>query len=342
MKKTQIIAGLLLVVLFFFVFGGIISKSCKKDSSDNGSAASTPALDVASFQKAPVFSEDSAYKFTEAQVAFGPRVPGTVAHQNCSNWIQAKLKEYGAVVSIQPFVGEAYDGVKRNSHNIIAQMNPKAAKRILLAAHWDSRPIADQDPNNKIGAVDGAVDGASGVAVALEIARNLKNSPLKDTLGVDLIFFDNEDNGTPDNVTPKDPNKNYWCLGSQYWAANKQPAGYTAYFGILFDMVGGAGTQFKREGYSQAYATSINDLVWSTAAALGYGNFFKNEEVGPVTDDHQPVNEVAKIPMIDIIANNGNGFYQHWHTHADNMKAVSKPHLKAVGQTVLQVLYNEQ
>jgi glutaminyl-peptide cyclotransferase len=344
MKRNQIIAIGLLVVLGLFTFGGLFTKSCStaKTSSSTTATVNQTAQDPASFKKIPGFSEDSAYGFIERQVAFGPRVPGTAAHQKCSNWLQTKLKSYGAVVSIQPFVGEAYDGVKRQSHNIIAQLNPKATRRILLSAHWDSRPLADQDPSNKKGAIDGAIDGASGVAVALEIARGIKNLPLSDSLGLDIIFFDNEDNGTPDNITQKEPNKNYWCLGSQYWAANLQPAGYTAYYGILLDMVGGTNTHFKREGYSQQFASSVVDNVWGTAATLGYAGFFKHDIGGPINDDHVPVNEVAHIPMIDIIASEGDSFGKFWHTHADNMKSVSRPHLKAVGHTVMQVIYNEQ
>jgi glutaminyl-peptide cyclotransferase len=345
MRKNQIIAIGLLAVLGLFMFGGIITKSCKTlSSSSNSSSTETPSsgIEKANFKAIPAFNADSAYAFIEKQVAYGPRIPGSPQHQNCSNWIQAKLRSYGGSVSIQPFVGEAYDGVKRKSHNIIASFNPKAAKRILLAAHYDTRPLADQDNQNKTKPILGAIDGASGVAVALEIARGIKNMPLADSLGLDIIFFDNEDNGTPDGVTPTDTNKNYWCLGSQYWAANRQPANYSAYFGILLDMVGGKGTYFQREGFSDQYATSINDLVWNTAAALGYSSYFRNEKGSSITDDHLPVNEVAHLPMIDIISSNGNGFGAFWHTHADNLSSVSKDNMKAVGHTVMQVLYNEQ
>jgi glutaminyl-peptide cyclotransferase len=338
MKRNQIIAIGLLVVLALWSFGGSFLKSCKSNSSTSNEAAVEEAI----MQKAPVFVEDSAYKFIEKQVSFGPRVPGTKQHKACGDWLQAKLKEYGATVYTQDFVGTAYDGVKRNSKNIIGSLNPTAKTRILLAAHWDTRPIADQDDTDKNKPILGAIDGGSGVAVALELARLIHANPLKNDIGVDIIFFDNEDNGAPDTFSDNDTK--WWCLGSQYWAANKHIPNYSAYYGILLDMVGGKNTFFQKEGLSVQMASSVVENVWNTAAKLGYSKYFKNENGGSATDDHVPVNMVAKIPMIDIISSdgNGNGFGNFWHTHDDNLSNVSKEHLKAVGQTVLQVIYNEQ
>jgi glutaminyl-peptide cyclotransferase len=339
MKRNQIIALILLALLCLGVFS-VYFKSCSKEAAsdtENTQITETPLI------KVPIFLEDSAYQFIEKQVSFGPRVPGTKQHKACGDWLQAKLKQYGATVTTQDFVGTAYDGVKRNSKNIIGSINSTAKTRILLAAHWDTRPIADKDDKDKNKPIDGAIDGASGVAVALEIARQIKNNPLNDSIGVDIIFFDNEDNGTPDDATPLDASKNYWCLGSQYWAANKHIPNYSAYFGILLDMVGGKNTAFQKEQFSVQMASSVVENVWNTAAKLGYSNYFKNENGGLVTDDHVPVNQVAKIPMIDIISSDGaGGFGTFHHTHDDNLTSVSKDHLKAVGQTVLQVVYNEQ
>ncbi|MES2795390.1 MAG: M28 family peptidase [Bacteroidota bacterium] len=340
MKRNQIIAFSLLAILVLWIFSSSILKSCTKlgfnseDQSNNSVAESTTVL-----QKAPVFLEDSAYLFIEKQVAFGPRVPATPQHKACGDWLKQKLTEYGAKVYTQDFVGTAYDGKKRNSRNIIGSLNPTATTRIMLAAHWDTRPMADQDDNDQSKPILGAIDGGSGVAVALEIARQIKNNPLKSNIGVDIVFFDNEDNGAPDNAPNSDPK--WWCLGSQYWAANKHIPNYSAYYGILLDMVGGKNTFFQKEGYSMQNATSIVELVWSTAAQLGYSKYFKNENGGSAIDDHVPVNEIAKIPMIDIISTDGSGFGSFWHTHDDNLSNVSKEHLKAVGQTVLQVIYNE-
>jgi glutaminyl-peptide cyclotransferase len=337
MKRNQIIAFLLLGILFLWIFSSFFLKSCTK--SDSSSTEETPANNI-NLVKAPVFSEDSAYQLIVKQVDFGPRVPETAQHKACGLWIQKKLTEYGAKIYTQDFVGTAYDGKKRKSLNIIGSINPAATKRLLIAAHWDTRPMADKDVKDKELPILGAIDGGSGVAVALEIARQIKNNPLKANIGVDFIFFDNEDNGAPENF----PNSeiNWWCLGSQYWAANKHIPGYSAYFGILLDMVGAKNTFYQKEGISKQYANSIVDLVWNTAAQLGYSQYFKNEDGGTTTDDHVPVNEVAHIPMIDIISSDGSGFGSFHHTHNDNLAAVSKPHLKAVGQTVLQVLYNEQ
>jgi glutaminyl-peptide cyclotransferase len=340
MRKNQIIAFSLLALFALSMFGSYFFKSCSKQA--DVVTTDTPDEKL-SLQKAPVFSADTAYQFIAKQVAFGPRIPATAPHMACATWLQNTLKNYGAVVVTQDFVGTAYDGKKRASKNIIGSFNPSAAKRILIAAHWDTRPMADKDTKDINLPIDGAIDGGSGVAVALEIARQIKNNPLKPELGVDFIFFDNEDNGVPENYTTADPNINYWCLGSQYWAANKHIPNYSAYFGILLDMVGAKGTYFAKEEYSKRYATSINDLVWNVANQIGYSNYFKNEDGGGVTDDHVPVNEVAKIPMIDIISNDGNGgFGAYHHTHADNLSNVSKENLKAVGQTVIQVIYNEQ
>ncbi len=341
MKKNQIIAFSLLGLFAISIFGSYFFKACtKSDTKDVESDGNTQKI---AFQKAPVFSEDTAFQLITKQVSFGPRIPGTTQHKACATWIENTLKSFGATVYVQDFIGTAYDGKKRASKNIIGSINPTAQKRLLIAAHWDTRPIADKDTKDKTLPIDGAIDGGSGVAVALEIARQIKNNPLKPGLGVDFIFFDNEDNGPPEDVTPVDQSKNYWCLGSQYWAANKHLPNYSAYFGILFDMVGGNGTYFARESFSQHNVTSINDLVWSTAAQLGYSNIFKEENGGEITDDHRPVNEVAKIPMIDIISTDGvGGFGSFHHTHSDNLSNVSKPNLKAVGQTVLQIIYNEQ
>ncbi len=336
MKRNQIIAIGLLVVLALWSFGGSFLKSCKKsDATDDESVTETTVM-----QKAPIFVEDSAFKFIEKQVSFGPRVPGTKQHKACGEWLQAKLKQYGATVYTQDFVGTAYDGVKRNSKNIIGSLNPTAKTKILLAAHWDTRPIADQDDTDKNKPIDGAIDGGSGVAVALELARLIHAYPLKNDIGVDIIFFDNEDNGAPDTFSDNDPK--WWCLGSQYWAANKHIPNYSAYYGILLDMVGGKNTFYLKEGLSMQMASSVVENVWSTAAKLGYSKYFKNENGSSFTDDHVPVNMVAKIPMIDIISTDGQNFGSFWHTHDDNLGNVSKEHLKAVGQTVLQVIYNEQ
>jgi Zn-dependent M28 family amino/carboxypeptidase len=256
----------------------------------------------------------------------------------------AKLKSYGWTVTEQPFTAFRYDGKKLQGTNIIAQFQPAVAKRILLAAHWDARSIADKDSVRKDEPIDAANDGASGVGVLLEIARNLHEAKNKPAVGVDIVLFDLEDHGEPEDYAGEHK-PNSWALGSQHWAANLVPANYKAYYGILLDMVGGKGAMFPHEGSSMQYAPGIVRSVWSTATDLGYSNLFVDQDAFGISDDHTAVNEIAKIQMIDIIdlraANGGFEFGSFHHTHADNLANIDKTTLKAVGQTLLQVLYRE-
>ncbi|MES2732224.1 MAG: M28 family peptidase [Bacteroidota bacterium] len=295
--------------------------------------------------KAAVFNSDSAYTFVEKQVKFGPRVPNTPAHVKCGDYLITQLKQYGAEVTVQSFVATAFDGTKLQSRNIIASINPAAPKRILLAAHWDTRPFADQDTSRKNEPIDGANDGGSGVGILLEIARTIQSDSLKPKVGIDIILFDSEDYGAPEGHQSEDNSKTSYCLGSQYWAANKHKPGYSAYYGILLDMVGAADARFAREGSSLESATSVVNNIWNLAGRLGYGNYFIPMETGGIVDDHIFVNQVAKIPTIDIIEYNlagPNYFSKTWHTHRDNLSIIDRKTLKAVGQTVLQAVYQEE
>lgn len=306
-------------------------------------AAEVPVAEV-NLVETPDFKADSAYQFIAQQVAFGPRVPGSEASQNTLQFLIAKLKSYGWTVIEQPFTAFRYDGKKLQGTNIIAQFQPAVAKRILLAAHWDARSIADKDSVRKNEPIDAANDGASGVGVLLEVARNLNEAKNKPAVGVDIVLFDLEDHGEPDDYTGEHK-PNSWALGSQHWAANLVPANYKAYYGILLDMVGGKGAMFPHEGTSMQYAPGIVRSVWATAADLGYSNLFVDQDAFGISDDHTAVNEIAKIQMIDIIdlraSNGGFEFGNFHHTHADNLANIDKSTLKAVGQTLLQVLYRE-
>lgn len=295
-------------------------------------------------QISPDFNADSAYHFVNKQVEFGPRVLNTPQHVACGNYLVAELKRFGAEVTEQPADLKAYDGTVMKARNIIGAFSPEKRNRILLFAHWDTRPVSDHDsnPDNHNKPLLGANDGASGVGVLLEIARVIQmQSP---TLGIDIIFFDAEDNGVPDfkEEVPGD----WWCLGSEYWSKNPHVANYTARFGILLDMVGAPEAIFYKEGLSMHYAEKIVNKVWNTARLLGYDNYFINkQQYGGVTDDHVPVNENRNIPSIDIIqhdVNSKNGFAWYWHTQDDDMKNISRETLKAVGQTVLEVIYKEK
>ncbi len=296
--------------------------------------------------KAPAFNADSAYLFVEKQVKFGPRVPNTSNHVQCGDYLISKLKQYGTDVTVQSFVATAFNGTKLQSRNIIASINPAATKRILLTAHWDTRPFADQDSTRKNEPIDGANDGGSGVAVLLEIARTLQVDSLKPKVGIDIILFDSEDYGAPEGQKSEDNPKETYCLGSQYWAANKHQPNYSAYYGILLDMVGARDARFAREGTSVEFAGGIVSKVWNLASRLGYNTYFIPAESGGITDDHVFVNQIAKIPTIDIIEFNQSGipshFSQSWHTHRDNMSIIDRNTLKAVGQTVLQTIYQEE
>jgi glutaminyl-peptide cyclotransferase len=306
-------------------------------------AAEVPAAGV-NIVETPDFKADSAYAFIEKQVQFGPRVPGSEASQNTLKFLVAKLKSYGWTVTEQPFTAFRYDGKKLQGTNIIAQFQPGIAKRILLSSHWDARSIADKDSIRKNEPIDAANDGASGVGVLLEIARNLHETKNKPAVGVDIVLFDLEDHGEPEDYTGEHKPKS-WALGSQHWAANLVPANYRPYYGILLDMVGGKGAMFPHEGTSMQYAPGIVRSVWATAADLGYSHLFVDQDAFGISDDHTAVNEIAKIQMIDLIdlraSNGGFEFGSFHHTHADNLANIDKSTLKAVGQTLLQVLYRE-
>ena len=292
----------------------------------------------------PEFSADSAYKFTQKQVDFGPRVPNTVAHEACAGYLSAELKKSGAEVIEQKADLTAFDGTILKSTNIIGSFNPKAVTRILLFSHWDSRPWADHDPKpaNRKKPVMAANDGASGVGVLLEMARLMGQQ--QPEVGVDIIFFDSEDYGAPESFKSENSEES-WCLGTQYWAKNPHVQGYTARYGILLDMVGGKNATFYREQASDYYAGSVVSNVWSQAKSLGFGRYFVDQKGGAITDDHIYVNQIIGIPSIDIIQydpNSKSGFGFYWHTTLDTMDNVDKNTLKAIGMTLMHVVYNEK
>jgi glutaminyl-peptide cyclotransferase len=292
--------------------------------------------------KAATFNADSAFSYVKKQVDFGPRVPTTPAHTKCGDYLVAKLKQFGCTVIEQKFVATTYNGTKINARNIIGSLYPQASKRILLASHWDSRPIADADATQPTGPVDGANDGASGVGVLLELVRTLSQAQSPPNVGVDIIFFDVEDGGN--SALAKDEYSGF-CLGSQYWAANKHTPNYSAYYGVLLDMVGAKNATFLREGHSLQYANEVTNNIWNLASRMGLNRFFIAQDGGSITDDHVPVNKIGKIPMVDIIhteLNNPNQtFFGAWHTHQDDMRNIDPVTLGAVGQLLVQLLYQE-
>ena len=295
----------------------------------------------------PAFNADSALAYCQEQCNFGPRTMNSEAHEKCGEWIVGKFKQFGCEVATQKADLKGYDGTVLKNTNIIASYNPKATTRILLCAHWDCRPWADNDPDsaNWHKPVMAANDGASGVGVMLEIARLLQaDKKLNPAIGVDFVCFDTEDWGTPQWADVQDSGDT-WALGAQYWSENKAE-GYMPRYGILLDMVGGQGAKFYREGMSMQYASAIVKKIWNAARQAGYGSYFPKSDGGMITDDHIPVNEKAKIPTVDVIAYypdcQQSSFGPTWHTVNDDMEHLDKNVLKAVGQTMIQVLYTEK
>lgn len=326
--------NLLFLGLLMFLFS--CSKVGKTNQTDN--------LDKKTDVEIPAFSVDSAFAFIQKQVDFGPRVPNTKAHQDCANFLAEKLKSFQAEVIVQETDLRTFDGKTLKAKNIIGSYNLEAKTRILLFAHWDTRPWADHDsdPKNYDTHILGANDGASGVGVLLEVARQFNLQ--KPEVGVDIIFFDAEDYGAPDKFATEETTHS-WCLGSQYWAQNKHKPGYRAKYGILLDMVGAGNAKFYREQVSDYYAKYVVNKVWNQAESLGFSAYFINQTGGAITDDHVYVNQIGGIPSINIIhqeLNSETGFGHYWHTVNDTMENIDKNTLNAVGTTLLHVIYNEK
>jgi len=305
-------------------------------------AISCGGQQVAAPQGTPEFDPASAYGFVKKQVEFGPRVPGTPAHKACADWFVQTLRQWTPDVVVQEFKARAFDGRPLEGKNIIASFDKDKKDRILLCAHWDSRPFADHDPDpaNHFKPVLGANDGASGVGVLLEVARCL--SLAKPAVGVDILLLDLEDFGEHNNW--RGNAQDSWGLGSQHWAKNPHLEGYRARFGILLDMVGAAGAVFHKEGTSMYFAQAIVEKVWTVARGLGLGRYFVETESDPLIDDHLYINQFARIPTADIIdydARRG-GFPSSWHTVGDTLDKIDQATLAAVGRTVLAVVYQEK
>ena len=336
MKKSKIMIALLIVAL-------IAGAAFNFLPSNKAEVSETEEIEKV-LPVGPDFNADSAYIYLQEQCDFGPRTMNSTAHDKCEKWIIQKFEQYGCKVTTQKATLNGYDGTPLRSTNIMASYNPKATTRIMFCAHWDCRPWADNDPDstNWHKPIVAANDAASGVGVMIELARILKGSGLE--LGVDFICFDAEDYGTPQWFEGEDPGDT-WALGAQYFA-NNLPEGYAPRYGILLDMVGGVGAKFYREGMSMQYAPAIVKKVWNAARQVGYGSYFPKDDGGMITDDHIPVNQTANIPCIDVIPYYPDcaqsSFGPTWHTIADNMDNIDKNTLKAVGQTMVQVLFTEK
>lgn len=329
MNLSPYIRHSLFAILIFMVSACTSEKSPDQKGerpSNDKTAPTKPSVSV------PDFSGQNALAYVQKQVDFGPRVPGTAQHKACGEWLVEELGKY-TQASTQTGTVSMSNGATFPMTNIIGQYQPEKKRRVLLCAHWDTRPVADQDSERRDEPILGANDAGSGVGVLLEIARILADHQL--TIGVDFVLFDIEDSG----LKSED-----YCLGSKYWAKNAKRTGYQAEYGILLDMVGGKGAVFNQEGYSRTYANHIIKKVWGAANTAGYSSYFTYDSVAPITDDHLYVNQITGIPTIDIIeydSANAKGFGDFWHTHDDNMDIMDATVLQAVGQTVLQVLFEE-
>jgi len=313
------------------IAAGLILFGCNPANNDDTKIVMRPA---------PIFNADSAFAIIAKQVEFGPRVPGTEEHRQCGDFLVKRLSDLGAQVTEQTGRGEVYSGKEIPLRNIIAAFHPDIKRRILLCAHWDTRPYADQDTVRVEEPIDGANDGGSGVAVLLEIARCISiNGP---AIGVDVILFDAQNQGPAAYDTIAESEGGSYSLGCRLWARNKGE--YNAEYGILTNMIGARGAQFTLESISMQYAEPIIRKVWKVGSQIGYPHYFRFNRTRPITDDHTYVNEIAGIPCIDIIQYDNQtptSFGAYWHTHSDNISVIDRASLKAVGQTVLQVLYNE-
>jgi hypothetical protein len=346
-------AGSVFTLLPFYLFT-LFLLACS--TTKKSQTASTPPVNIE-------FNADSAYAFCAVQCGFGPRVMNSEAHERCAQWIVRQFQQYGYEVEQQKADLRGYDGTILRSTNIIATSTRLSANgdsssasgdsassvygdtvapRILICAHWDSRPWADNDPDsaNWRKPVMGANDGASGVAVMLELARLLQQHDSA-KVAVDFVCFDAEDWGVPQWSDEVDADS--WALGAQHWAANPHSSPNTYQYGILLDMVGGQGAKFYREHHSMQYARQVVECVWQAASAAGYGSTFPFKDGGWITDDHLPVNEKAGIPCIDIINHYPDcpqgSFGPVWHTVNDDIGHIDRNTLRAVGQTLVQLIY---
>jgi glutaminyl-peptide cyclotransferase len=325
------ISGLMVLVL-----------ACKNNSSSKPDESSNPVKETPVV--AASFNVDTAYAFIKKQASFGPRVPNGTEHEKCAAWLISTMKRFTADVVVQSFRMKAYNGVELNLKNIIGSFNPKAKTRLLLCSHWDSRPFADNDPDvsKHRTPIDGVNDGASGVGILLEAARQF--SLKAPGVGVDILLLDGEDYGAPQdekNTGVEDD----WALGSQYWSKTPHVEGYSARYGILLDMVGAENATFRLEATSMYYAPDIMNKIWRIAAKIGYTSYFLAENSNGITDDHVYINQIRQIPTIDIIQNDPtteSGFYKYWHTMNDNLAGIDKATLRAVGETILTAVYHEE
>jgi len=328
----------------FIVAPLVLLTACPRPGVQDASPPHEDKSLEAEATQVPDFNADSAFYYIERQVAFGPRVPNMASHRRAAEWLTQTLKRFADTVIVQPARVRASDGTILNIQNIIASFDPENPERVLLCAHWDTRPWADHDPNpaNHWMPIAGANDGGSGTAVLLELARQIALAGQRPEVGIDIILFDAEDYGEHESVSGRVEDS--WGLGSQFWARNPHRRNYRALYGVNVCMVGAQGARFLHEGFSRRYAMNIIRKVWSAAHKLGFQEFFPNQEGGYIINDHYYVNRILNIPTINIIhqeQGNRHVFFPQWHTMDDDMDVIDRATLKAVGQTLLAVMFGE-
>ncbi len=322
--------------LTFSILSLFILLSCSKEQPkpqvQNQSSDNSKPQQTYTRVKTPEFDKVKAFDYLLAQTNFGPRNVGSSGHKRCLEYLYNELKKNSDTIWQQHFTEKGYNEVLSMT-NIFASFNSHASKRILLLAHWDTRPWADQDKNtaNHSTPIIGANDGASGVAVLLETARLLKTSP--PPIGVDILFVDGEDYG-------KEGDSHLYLLGSKYFAKNRQ-SNYSPSFGILLDMIGDKELEIKKERFSLILAPDIVEMVWTTAHSLGVTFFSDAIERNVGSDDHIPLNEVG-IKTIDLIDfSYPNQTTNYWHTTEDTPDKCSPESLEAVGKVLLQIIFSQ-
>lgn len=316
----------LVLVLSAFHLFSCTSNRTPEQQNPPQSEASQQSADA----ETPRFDAEQAFKFLLAQTAFGPRNPGSSGHRRCRDYLAAELQPYADAVNLQEFIHIGYEGERYKMTNIVSSFNLQAKGRIMLAAHWDTRPTADQEqePPKRKQPILGANDGASGVAVLLEIARQMKLHP--PPIGVDIVLFDGEDFG-------KESDLSNFSLGARHFA-KKKPSGYNPHYAVVVDMVGDKELALLQEEASLKFAPDVVRKVWTLARDLGITQF-SFERRDEVFDDHVPLNQ-AGIRTIDIIDfEYPDETNRYWHTLEDTPDKCSAESLKAVGTVLLHLIY---
>lgn len=323
------------IVFFFLIIFLFSFSACKKEKKQEMDLNSKLGFIP---EEPPAFNDDRAWNYLLDQVNFGPRNPNSKGHEACLQYFYKFLSECTNSVTLQKWVDNGYDGEKLNLTNVIASFNSQSTTRILLCTHWDSRPRADREKDLKKQKMPilGANDGASGVAVLLELAKLMRDNP--PSIGVDILLLDGEDYGREGDLSK-------YFLGSRYFGKNK-PSNYYPIYGILLDMVGDKNLRLPKEGYSASrFYPMLVDHIWNIGSSKGYYQFDFSIG-GAIEDDHVILNEygIQCIDIIDIdlignISNDDNRNY--WHTLRDTPERCSKKSLKVVGDVLLELIYKK-